>query len=407
MVEKENQEERDYLTYLTLFIVTAILILYILDRFILQADNMEQLKKNRADYYTHLDQNGTIQIGVAWPFFFEAKPTDYFKEGILLAQKELNQATLLGRKVKVIFKDDRWEVKRAKKIAKKFAKNKKVLAVIAHDDEKLAIPASITYEYAGVIMIAPAVSYPLFIREDFNYIFRNTVNDISFAQTLAKVSGELNFKKIVALSLRDDKYAETLAQNFMENAIYNGIEVVYRNKFTQDIKSFSQLLTDLSPEDNEYVDYDAVFIAGPEELIATFISKARKKGIYAPFITGDMLDIPNIKKYGESINGVIVSTLFNAELMNEKTQDFRERFKKEYGFFPDTWAAQGYDAMMLLAQAIKNADSLEPELIVNELKYMKNFESIFGSYSLTPKGDVADKKIYTKVVKEGHFEYIK
>ena len=419
MQVKKNREG-NYFFYMLMSFVAMTISLYFYDTFFLQSDNMNQFKEDREAYYSDLQEkdSGSIKVGIVWPFMIGDAVSDYFKEGILLAQKEINEKGVLGKKIEVDFQDDRWEQEKAESIAKKYARDSTVLAVIAHDDETLAIPASITYDYSGLIMISPAVSYPLFTRKDFNYIFRNTASDIDIAEVLTYASHYLNFNKVVVLSFRHNRYSETLAQNFMENAILNNIKIIYDNQIVLAVddesekKSISkksnelEIISDIFPSNSNKVDYDAIFIAGIEESVVPFIKKAREKGIYAPFITGDALDIPNLESYGKEMDDIIIASLFNVERVNEKTQNFVQTFKKEYGFLPDTWAAQGYDAMMLLVQAIKNANSLNPELITTELHYMRNFQSIFGPYSLTPRGDVIGRKLYVKIFKDGHFNYI-
>lgn len=420
-MQASKSKQKNYFLYIVIFIIVVIITLYGIDRYYLQSDNMTKYKEDRRDYYLSLDQNASIKIGIAWPIIPEEEAYDYFEQGVLFAQKELNQEGVLGRKIEVDIQDDRWEVEVAESIAKKFSSNPEILAVIAHDDDTLAVPTSITYEYSGLIMISPAVSYPLFTRKDFNYIFRNTLDDTKMAEILSKAAHYLNLKKIAVLSFHQDKYSEILAQNFMENAILNEVEIIYENQIKLenqieieldgtepdiDRSNALEIISDLIPSPLNHIDYDAIFLGGYEEKIVPFISKAREKGIYAPILTGDALDIDSLGEHGKVMENIIVSTLFNSEKVEHKMQNFIKKFQEEYEVFPDTWAIQGYDAMMLIAQAVKNANSLDPELITRELKYMRDYESIFGKYSLTPRGDVEGRKLYIKVFKNNKFHYI-
>ncbi|HFU76430.1 MAG TPA: hypothetical protein ENK66_09315 [Arcobacter sp.] len=418
-MQASKSNEKNYFLYIFFFILLAIIVFYGMNYYYLQSENMSKYKEERREYYLNLDKNASIKIGVAWPITGEAY--DYFQQGVQFAQKELNQQGILGRKIELDIENDHWDIAVAHDIAKKFSTNPQILAVIAHDDETLAIPTSITYEYSGLIMVSPAVSYPLFTRRDFSYIFRNTLDDTKMAEILSEAAKYLNLKKIAVLSFHQDKYSEVLAQNFMENAIVNDLEVVYenhiklKNQIEIDLNGESpdidrsnaiEVITDLTPSQLNTIDYDAIFLGGYEDKIAPFIIKTREKGIYAPFLTGDALDIDSLGTYGENMDNIIVSTLFNSEQVNHKIQNFIKKFQQEYGVFPDTWAMQGYDAMMLIAEAIKNANSFDPELITRELKYMRNYESIFGKYSLTPRGDVEGRKLYIKVFRNNKFHYI-
>lgn len=391
--------------YIFILFILIFISFLLLDIYMFKNKNLDLLKRERRNNLINLPKDEPIKIGVVWPF----PPTtidDDFKEGIEFALSRLNKQKILGREIEIIFGNDEWDIKVAKNIADKFANDEDIVAVIAHDDVDIAISASITYEYSGVIMISPAVSSPDFTRSDFNYIFRNTPNDNIIGKKLANFAKVMNFKKIIILNSRDT-YSEYLSKAFTEQAIVNGLEIVYSKKFNKDDIDFSNILTDISPQINHYIDYDAIFIAGVNDSVITFIKQARQYGIFAPFLTGDMLDSRTILEAGEEMDTTIVATIYNQNLIYEKTQNFIDDFKKLYGHRPDTWGVQGYDAMMLLAEAIKRADSLDTEKISKQLKYMTNFDSIFGRYSLNTKGDTVDRDIYFKVVKDGKFHYLK
>lgn len=400
IIEKKSNYFRNTLIFIVLFLI----LLFITDRFFLKSIDMKLLKEQRIENLLSLREDEAIKVGIVWPFFLE-EGENYFKEGILFAVEELNKKKLLGREIEVVFRDDKLEIDEAKKIANEFANDSDIVAVIAHDDVDLAVPASITYEYSGIVMISPAVSSPIFTKTNFNYIFRNTPSDRIIGQKLAIMAKASNFKKIAVISARDT-YAQSLSEVFSGKVLEDDLEIIYSAKFNEGEKEFLEILNTLSPLSNYVIDYDAIFVAGNKEDIPLLISKARKKGIYAPFITGDLLDSSELLKIGEAANGTIVATIYNAELISDRLQDLKSEFKNRYKVLPDTWAMQGYDSMMLLAQAIENSQSLDPSLIASQLKYMSNFDSVLGTYSLSPKGDTIDKGVYFKIVKNKKFQYL-
>ncbi len=403
-MEEKIEKKSNYFRNTFLFIIFSIISLLLMDKFYLQSVDMKLLKQQKREHLLNLSKDEPIQIGVVWPFFLE-EGNNYFKEGILFALKELNKKKLLGREVEAIFRDDQWEKEEAKKIANEFANDKEIVAVIAHDDVNLAISSSITYEHSGTVMISPAVSSPNFIKKNFDYIFRNTPSDRVIGNKLAIMAKDLNFRKIIILNSRDT-YSEELTEVFTEKVLENNLEIIYSEKFKEGEKEFLKILNDLSPLNNYAIDYDAIFVAGDEVDVPKLISNARENGIYAPFLTGDLLDSPALLEIGDAANDTIVATIYNAEMISDKMQDFQCEFKKEYKVAPDTWAVQGYDAMMLLAEAIKNGDSLDPMIIKSQLKYMNNFNSVMGTYSLNPNGDTVNKDVYFKVVKNNKFKYL-
>lgn len=85
----------------------------------------------------------------------------------------------------------------------------------------------------------------------------------------------------------------------------------------------------------------------------------------------------------------------------QESQVFVEKFKKRYGLAPDSHAAQGYDAMKVLINAIEIGGSAVPAKVSANLRFMKDWDSITGKYSFNLNGDVLGKKIYFKILSEG------
>ncbi|MBN2825310.1 MAG: ABC transporter substrate-binding protein [Campylobacterales bacterium] len=388
-------------------VVVAVLVLVgflALERFYYQSTDFKKRVEERNKALANLPDEAKIKIGVVWPFFLE-KGDNYFKEGVELALKRINQDKLLGHEVEVIFKDDKWEKSNALSIAYSFANDPQVVAVIAHDDSELAIPASIIYEHAQVLMISPAVSDPNFTRINFDYIFRNTPSDVTIGTRLAGLSAMMNLKKVVVINEKNN-YSRQLAKIYTKEALNLGCEVVFADEFDENEPNFSKILNHLSPTINTNIDYDAIFVASYEENGIAFIDEVRQFKIFSPILTGDMLDGSAILEASKNMDGTIVASIYNAQMLSEDMQNFIDEFQKEYHVLPDTWAAQGYDAMMLLAYTIKESGSLNTQKLATALKYTHNFNSIFGNYSFSQKGDIDGREIYFKRVSKGKFEYL-
>jgi len=397
-------KNREGFTALIVIIILIVVGFLALEHYFYQSMDFKKGVEQRNERLKNLPKDSAIKIGVVWPFFLE-EGDNYFKEGVQLALKQINEQKLLDRKVEVIFADDKWERSDALSIAYSFANDPEVVAVIAHDDSVLAVPASIIYEHAHIVMVSPAVSDPNFTRINFDYIFRNTPSDVDIGRRLAGLSALMNLKKVAVLNAKNN-YSRELAKIYTKEILNLGSKVVYSAEFDENEPNFSEMLTYLSPKVNTNIDYDAVFIASYEDNGIAFIKEARKYKIYAPILTGDMLDGNAILEAGKEMDGVIVASIYNPQLLLEKTQDFINQFHKEYKTLPDTWAAQGYDAMMLLAHAIEETGTLNTQKIANTLKYTRKYKSIFGEYSFNERGDIEGREIYFKMVVNGKFEYL-
>jgi branched-chain amino acid transport system substrate-binding protein len=55
-------------------------------------------------------------------------------------------------------------------------------------------------------------------------------------------------------------------------------------------------------------------------------------------------------------------------LANEVTQEFEAAYRDHFDWFPESFALEAYDSMMIMAQAIERAGSLDPDAIIAEIE---------------------------------------
>ena len=63
-----------------------------------------------------------------------------------------------------------------------------------------------------------------------------------------------------------------------------------------------------------------------------------------------------------------MGTYYNPDDNQPVVKEFVGKFTKEYNEIPDPWAVQGYETIKLLCYAMKNANSIKPDKIANELQ---------------------------------------
>lgn len=152
---------------------------------------------------------------------------------------------------------------------------------------------------------------------------------------------------------------------------------------------------------------DAIFLAGYLPVAAEIIKQARAMGVTIPFLGGLGLDdLGLVRVAGAAANGVIVPSLFNPRSLSHVTRTFVRRFKEEYFTVPDTWNAQGYDAVQVLMHAIEKSDSTVPKRVSTTLRYLPRWNGVTGSYRFLQNGDITGKKLFYKEVVNGQFVYL-
>ena len=115
--------------------------------------------------------------------------------------------------------------------------------------------------------------------------------------------------------------------------------------------------------------------------VVSIIKQFRDAGLTGPIVGGDGYDIPEITSIdGNATNNVYFSThaLMDNTTGSEGIRAFIAAYSKEYGHNPENaFAALGYDAMRLMADAIKRAGSTNPEAIRQAIQETKDGSSLF------------------------------
>lgn len=69
------------------------------------------------------------------------------------------------------------------------------------------------------------------------------------------------------------------------------------------------------------------------------------------------------------------------------TRVFSKKYKLAYGIDPDFFSSWAYDAIQILARAVRSANSTEPESIRNAILAIKGYEGLEGTYAFDLNGD--------------------
>ncbi len=168
------------------------------------------------------------------------------------------------------------------------------------------------------------------------------------------------------------------------------------------VRDFRTLLAEIAQEE-----FDAVFLAGSLPTAAALIKQAREIGITTPFLGGDGMDgLELLYIAGKAAEGTIVPTVFSPQQPVKATQDFVDRFELRFGVSPGTWDAQGYDAVQVLAAAMRKSDSTVPRSVATALQFLQRWEGVTGSYSFTSTGDIRGQQLFFKEVRKGQFQFL-
>ena len=319
------------------------------------------------------------------------------KDGVDLAVEEINKDP--NTKVKIDLKtyDTKLNKSEAINAFKKCIEQDKVLAIEGPMTSGEMFAAGPIAQQSKVVAFGTGTT-ATGITDLGDYIFRNAIpGKLAIPQTVKKAQQKLGFKKVALL------YSNNNDQMVGESKIYqqvfadNGIEVVDTETFADKDTDFSAQLTKI-----QAANPDVIAVAGLYQEGALIAKKAREMGMNQPIIGNNGFNSPEyIKQAGAAADGTMVATPWNPERQSEKAQNFRKAFVAKYGHEPDQFAAQAYDAMYIIHEAVeKSGTTTNRKKFRDALAQITNFEGATGVFSFDDHRDPS-MDLDVLVIKDG------
>nr|VFJ92714.1 MAG: amino acid/amide ABC transporter substrate-binding protein, HAAT family [Candidatus Kentron sp. H]VFJ93280.1 MAG: amino acid/amide ABC transporter substrate-binding protein, HAAT family [Candidatus Kentron sp. H]VFK00433.1 MAG: amino acid/amide ABC transporter substrate-binding protein, HAAT family [Candidatus Kentron sp. H] len=324
-----------------------------------------------------------------------------FAQGAALAIEEFNDSNAIEQKLIAKYYDDEGKIDKTSRLARKLARDEDMAAVIGHLSPATAMVASIIYERAGLVLVTPSPTQVGLVRHGARFIFRNIPSDETFARKAADYVQRHQYKKVAIV------HDQELSTRHLAKLFYWAINDTDDVAVTIDQLYFSRA-TDYQAliARVKSADFDVLFLGSRLPQGANMIKQLRALGISAPIVGGIELDFHQLQDVaGKAAEDTTIITVFNPGRPRDVTRNFVRRFRKKYGAEPDTWAALGYDAVKLLAQAISEGKSHKPLIMATMLRFIKDWQGVTNAYEMTLDGHILTQEVFFKTLKNGAFTF--
>lgn len=214
--------------------------------------------------------------------------------------------------------------------------------------------------------------------------------------------------KIAVIYKNDDVYSTGIYETFVSKAAELGLEIVSATTFTEDSQTdFSVQLTDAKNSGADLVFLPIYYTP------ASLIFQQAKGMDYSPAYFGvDGMDgILTLEGFDTSLaEGVILLTPFNADSDDKRTVSFVAKYKEQFGEIPNQFAADAYDCIYAIYEALLADGAATPDMSAGELcsKLVAQFTSFSfdgltgdnmtwstsGQVAKDPKGMVIQGGVY-------------
>jgi len=332
------------------------------------------------------DKNEKINVGVNVELSGDvASYGTNCKDGALLAIEEINKAGgVLGQQINPLVRDCKSAADEAMSVSAALVGEKIVAQIgpLTSGDVQGSTPVLMENK---IPLIAPAATAANVTVDEktgktLDYIFRVCFIDPFQGTLMAEFASQnLKAKKAAIYMDTSSDYAKGLAQYFKSTFTASGGTIVAEEGFVKGDRDFKATLTKIRGKNPDFI-----YVPGYYEEVAPLIKQARELGITAPMGGGDGWDSPDMVAVAtaKNLNNTYFTNHYSSQDKDPKVVAFVEAYKAKYNKDPDAFAALGYDAVQLLVQAIKEANSAEPEKIAGALAKITDFEGITGKMTI-------------------------
>jgi branched-chain amino acid transport system substrate-binding protein len=213
------------------------------------------------------------------------------------------------------------------------------------------------------------------------FIFRLCQTDFHSGRVMAKFAATLGAKRALVLYDPADEFSKTLALAFGKQFKRKPDARIAGEAFATGTEDFTKHLQTIKKKNP-----DVVYLPLPADQAAPILRKARELGLTMPFLgtaNWDSLEFPLM--VGDSGNNTYFPGRFNPDGPSDAVQLFIEVYERKNGSFPSASAAMGYDALVVLADSIRRANSTEPAKLREALANTMNFPGLTGEITTDPE----------------------
>ena len=328
----------------------------------------------RIKQITTPETTSTIKIGIIQPSGLAPS----FTKGAELARAQVNNSGgLFGMQVEFIIMDNQGDrdfpdVDESVRIARTLIEDEDVVAILGPllSTNSTQVGPVVTELKTPIITGSSGHK----VTATGNYVFIAVAPSSIQGATTAQFAidpNELNAKTAATIRQEGDVYSNAVADAFEDNFEELGGKVVATEHYAHGKKDFDAQLTNIN-----HTKPDVLLIAGFIPDVPLLAARAREIGINATFIGTNAWDIPdelfNVLDDNTPLEGSYFTRDFSVESPN--AAEFVQAYTEMYMEAPDGPSSWGYDAMTLLAIAIKTEGTLNPTEIRDAIANITDYQ---------------------------------
>jgi branched-chain amino acid transport system substrate-binding protein len=330
-------------------------------------------------------------------------------EGAMLAVEQVNaKGGIGGKKLELININTESDNTKTVSAVKRLTEQDNVVAIVGPMNSGSSFASIDTVQRAETPMISNGGSRGIVLpAAEKRWIFLAPLTDVLVQSVMLADMKKKGIKKIALLN-SDTPFGTSGREQLEKNAGSYGITVVMQQTFGNDDKDITPQLTKIRGSDAEAT---VVWATGPGLAIA--VKNYRQLGIKTPvYLAHSANDFNFLRLAGEAANDVlipsskiyVIDSLPAADPQKPVLQAFVRDYQAKYNKLPATFAGNGYDATMMIAEAIGKAGT-DRAKIRDAIEGLKNYVGVTAVYSYSPDDHFGAQasSVVMLTVKDGKF----
>jgi len=320
------------------------------------------------------------------------------RDGMNLAVKQINASGgVNGATIKLTINDDASLQPQAQQLAQTLIQQEQDVALLGPTLSNSAVAAHPLAERLKTpilavsttgIHIVPDCNFPA--TAPCQYVFRDSLGEqTAIPDNIQSYAADAHPKTGVLLVAQDDKFSSDgglIVQNTVGQYGITLKKTIKFNKAEADLSPYVTQAVQLNP--------DVIFITSLGGIPAKIMTEARKQGWKGQFLGGNGFNTATVSKdAGANGKGARSASAWYLGNTFPSNAEFVTAFKAEYSHDPDQFAAQGYTAIKVLADAASRANLTFSDLAGDRDKLRAAMETVniqtpLGPFQFTSTHDV-------------------
>jgi branched-chain amino acid transport system substrate-binding protein len=321
--------------------------------------------------------------------------------GARLAVDEINeQGGVLDRPVNLIVKDTESRTELVASIVGELIDTEKVVALIGEITTDRTLAAAPLAQERGIPLITPSATNEK-ITAAGNYVFRACYTDAFQAAIMTKFARSLDVEKVAMLFDGENPYGASLSNAFKVDFVKQGGSIVAEQTYRAGDVDYATQLNAIKQKNP-----DIVFLPSYFAEAAVIIKQARQLAIDVPFLGTDGWDSSELLKFaGQAVNNCYFASHFSSERLSDRAKPFSEAYRAKFQAAPPPLAALTYDAVWLLADALRRGDGNTSSALRDALAETKDFPGVTGTFTFDQDRNPKKPGIILRI-QDGKFNYL-